>query len=66
MFNGFRTFIGGFAISDFFASYVTIPVVILCYLGWKFGKKTSLVPLDEIYLGGGPHEALEGTRYDSM
>jgi len=36
--NGFTSFLGGFAVSDFFASYVTLPFIGLCFVGWKFGS----------------------------
>ena len=64
LFNGFPAFINGFKISDFFASYITVPVVIMCFFGWKVYKKTSIVPLDLVDLSRGPAEALRGTRYE--
>jgi amino acid transporter len=64
--NGFRAWIPTFSVSDFFASYITIPVVIICFVGWKVAKKTKMVPIDEIDLSKGPSEALRGTRYDTM
>jgi amino acid transporter len=66
IFNGFAVFIGEFNISDFFASYVTLPVIALCYIGWKIAKKTKMVRLDEIDLSMGPAEALRGTRYEEI
>lgn len=50
--------------SDFFASYVTIPVVVLCYFVWKAVHKTRLVVLADVDLGAGPYEALQGTKYE--
>ncbi|GMK58104.1 hypothetical protein CspeluHIS016_0501360 [Cutaneotrichosporon spelunceum] len=64
--NGFTAWIPTFDISTFFASYITIPVVILCYVGWKLGAKTKVVKIADIDLSRGPHEALKGTRYDPM
>lgn len=64
--NGFRAWIPTFNVADFFASYITIPVVIIAYVGWKIAKRTKIVPIDEIDLSNGPIEALRGTRYDTM
>lgn len=70
VFNGFEAFIGSFSIAGFFASYITIPVVILSFLGFKFylirqGAPTGLKNLEDIDLSGGPERALQGTRYES-
>lgn len=64
--NGFSAWIPTFDVSTFFASYITIPVVIICYVGWKITKRTKIVPIDEIDLSKGPIESLRGTRYDTM
>ncbi|CAK9783632.1 unnamed protein product [Cutaneotrichosporon oleaginosum] len=64
--NGFAAWIPKFDVASFFASYVTIPVVVLAYVGWKIAKRTKLVPIDEIDLSRGPVEALRGSRYDDM
>lgn len=64
--NGFRAWIPTFSVADFFASYITIPVVLIAYFGWKIAKRTKVVPIDEIDLSKGPIEALRGTRYDTM
>lgn len=68
-FNGFASFLGGFSVEDFFASYITIPVFGVAWLGFrvfnaKKGGQFGLVPLDEIDLSRGPGAALRGTRYD--
>lgn len=64
--NGFGAWIPSFDVATFFASYITIPVVIICYVGWKIAKRTKIVPIDEIDLSHGPIESLRGTRYDTM
>ncbi|KAM0525353.1 hypothetical protein ACHAPE_000053 [Trichoderma viride] len=68
-FNGFQSFIHKFSVSDFFACYITLPVIALSLLGfriylWRTGKAYGLTNLDEINLGNGPVKALQGTRYD--
>lgn len=65
LFNGFASFMPKWNASDFFASYVTIPLVLLSFIIWKLVKKTKFVPLDEMDLSGGPREAMIGTRYDT-
>lgn len=65
IFNGFTAFIGGFAISDFFASYVTLPLIGVCYLSFKLIKRTKGIRPEDIDLSRGPAEALWGTRYDA-
>ncbi|WWC88923.1 uncharacterized protein L201_003838 [Kwoniella dendrophila CBS 6074] len=64
IFNGFASFIGGFSVSDFFASYVTLPVIALCFIGWKVVKKTKFVKSEDVDLSMGPQSALRGTKYD--
>lgn len=64
--NGFASWIPTFDVANFFASYITIPVVIVCYVGWKVAKRTKLVPINDIDLSNGPIESLRGTRYDTM
>ncbi|KAM0446866.1 hypothetical protein ACHAO4_009190 [Trichoderma viride] len=68
-FNGFQSFIHKFSVSDFFACYITLPLIALSLLGfriylWRTGKSYGLTNLDEINLGNGPAKALCGTRYD--
>ncbi|ROV94925.1 hypothetical protein VSDG_07116 [Cytospora chrysosperma] len=68
-FNGFSSFLGGFSVSDFFASYITIPVFGLAWLGFriycvKTGRAHGMTPLDQIDLSRGPGSALVGTKYD--
>ncbi|KAN0065908.1 Basic amino-acid permease [Thecaphora frezii] len=36
--------------SDFFSYYVEIPLVVICYAGWKVFKRTKVVPLEEVDL----------------
>jgi amino acid transporter len=64
IFNGFTAFIGGFAISDFFASYVTLPLIGVCYISFKLIKRTKGIRPEDIDLSRGPAEALWGTKYD--
>ncbi|KAJ4386144.1 hypothetical protein N0V93_009037 [Gnomoniopsis smithogilvyi] len=68
-FNGFTAFIGGFSVSDFFASYITIPIVGIAFLGFRIysaraGRPHGMLALDEIDLSRGPAGALRGTKYD--
>ncbi|WVQ82120.1 hypothetical protein IAT38_004248 [Cryptococcus sp. DSM 104549] len=47
LFSGFPVFLkGNWDISTFFATYVTIPIFAFCWLGWKYIKKTTWVPLE--------------------
>ncbi|BEI82223.1 hypothetical protein CcaverHIS002_0300910 [Cutaneotrichosporon cavernicola] len=64
--NGFGAWIPTFDVATFFASYITIPVVVICFVGWKIYGKTKFVRIDEIDLSKGPPDALRGTRYDPM
>lgn len=68
-FNGFASFLGGFSVADFFASYITIPVFAIAFLGFRFwgakkGLPVGMLPLDQIDLSRGPAGALRGTKYD--
>lgn len=70
-FNGFTAFIGSFSVADFFASYITIPVVIIAFVGFrlyamKAGRPYGMLPLDQIDLSRGPEGALRGTKYDAV
>ena len=48
-FSGWTALLHGeFAASDFFSSYINIPFVFLLYFGYKFVKKTKIVPLMEM------------------
>jgi amino acid transporter len=64
IFNGFTSFIGGFQVSNFFAAYVTLPLIAICWLGFKIVRKTTGVRPENVDLSGGPAEALQGTAYD--
>lgn len=66
VFSGFRSFIGGFKVIGFISNYITIPVVILCFIGYKLVRKTKFVSADEVDLSNGPAECLDGTRYDNI
>ncbi|KAL0250197.1 hypothetical protein I308_103505 [Cryptococcus tetragattii IND107] len=49
LFSGFTVFLkGNWNTSSFFAIYITIPIFACCWLGWKFAKKTRMVPLEEM------------------
>lgn len=68
-FNGFTAFIGSFSVADFFASYITIPVVAIAFFGFRIysarvGLPVGMLPLDQIDLSRGPAGALRGTKYD--
>ncbi|WOO80864.1 putative amino-acid permease [Vanrija pseudolonga] len=64
IFSSFTAFLGGFKVVDFVAGYITLPFLLLFFLGYKILRKTKMVDLNEIDLSDGPAEALEGTRYD--
>jgi len=34
--------------SDFVAAYINLPIFALLYVGWKFSKKTKIVPLSQL------------------
>lgn len=68
-FNGFGAFLGGFDVSDFFASYITLPVFAIAFFGFRFysvkkGLPVGMTPLDQINLSRGPPQTLAGTKYD--
>ncbi|OMJ11545.1 Lysine-specific permease [Smittium culicis] len=47
--QGYGTFIGAkFDAAGFTKSYLGIPVFLIFYFGYKFVKKTKLVPLEEM------------------
>ncbi|KYK60926.1 amino-acid permease inda1 [Drechmeria coniospora] len=47
--NGFHTFMPSFAVKDFVASYVTLPIFLGLYLGHKLWFRTPLcIPVDQI------------------
>jgi len=56
-FNGFTVFLdGNFTASGFLTAYITIPIFILFYLGWKIVKRTSIIPIMDIDLIAGRRE----------
>lgn len=68
-FNGFASFLGSFSAADFLASYITIPVFFVAWLGFRLysvhkGAPVGRTPLAQIDLSRGPEKALRGTRYD--
>lgn len=51
--GGFSVFIKGhWSPQSFVSSYFNIPLIFLLYFGYKFGKKTKLVSLDEMPIRG--------------
>ncbi|CAI7594918.1 unnamed protein product [Penicillium bialowiezense] len=51
--GGFYVFIdGNWSPETFVSSYFNIPLIFILYFGYKFWKKTRLVPLDEIPIRG--------------
>lgn len=66
LFNGFANFIHGFKAKEFVASYITLPIVVLAWLGYKLVKRTKIIPLDRVDLSAGPAPALAGTQYDVL
>ncbi|KAL1408344.1 hypothetical protein Q8F55_005152 [Vanrija albida] len=64
IFNGFTNFVHRFDAKGFVASYITMPVIAVAYLGFKLWTRSRVVRLDEIDLSNGPAQALAGTRYD--
>jgi amino acid transporter len=66
IFNGFVAFLHRFSVSDFFASYITLPVFGLCWIGFRLVKKeeVGMASLQDIDLSNGPEQALKETRSD--
>ncbi|BEJ15093.1 hypothetical protein CspHIS471_0408600 [Cutaneotrichosporon sp. HIS471] len=64
LFNGFSSFVNGFKVSNFIASYITLPILFTAWAGYKVVRRSKVVPLDKIDLSGGPAKALIGTAYD--
>lgn len=47
--GGFTAFMRGhWSTGTFLAAYINIPIFLCLYLGYKFAKKTSIIPLSEI------------------
>ncbi|KAH8648688.1 amino acid permease [Xylariales sp. PMI_506] len=47
--SGYATFIHGhWSTETFIAAYINIPLILILYFGYKFYKKTKIVPLSEI------------------
>ncbi|KZZ87724.1 amino acid permease [Ascosphaera apis ARSEF 7405] len=59
--QGWSCFTPTFSVVDFFSFYIEIPVMIIMFLGWKFIKKTKLVPLEEIDLVTDRYDGGAGT-----
>lgn len=51
--GGFSTFIHGqWSNETFISSYLNIPLILILYFGYKFWKKTSIIPLEHIPIRG--------------
>ena len=49
LFNGFTVFLANnWNTSTFFTAYITIPIFLVCWAGWKIWHKTKFIRLDEI------------------
>lgn len=47
--SGFSVFVSGhWDTQGFITSYINIPIFALLYVGYKYGKKTTMIPLDQI------------------
>jgi len=64
IFNGFTVFIHKFDVENFVASYITLPVIVAAFVGYKIVRRTKFVDPRDVDLGNGPAEALMGTKYD--
>jgi len=56
-----RDFLPSWNSETFISSYVNIPIFIILYLGFKFIKKTKIVPLAEIPIHHFVEQLLEYT-----
>ena len=55
--NGFQVFIGGFAVQDFLAAYITLPIFFALYVGHKIWFRTPLwTRLEDIDVSTGVKE----------
>lgn len=69
IFSGFTVFLkGNWDTSSFFATYITIPIFVGCWIGWKVVKKTKIVPLEHMDFTTGRREldeleALDAERF---
>jgi amino acid transporter len=65
LFNGYTVFLtGNWDTSTFFAAYITIPIFLACYLGWKYAKKTRWVTLDDMDFVTGSRELDEMDQFE--
>lgn len=64
--SGYEVFVGGFAVVDFVFSYVVIAIFTVLYFGWKFVKRTSIVPLLEVDLVAGRRDYLARIDEDDV
>lgn len=56
IFKGFDAFFHPFDYKSFITHYITVPVYIIGYFGYKFVRKTSYVRVDEMDLSSGGRE----------
>lgn len=54
--QGWSCFSPSFDAVSFVSFYIEIPLMLLMYLGWKYYKRTRLVPLEEMDLATDVHE----------
>lgn len=65
--NGFPVFLqGNWDTSKFIAAYITLPIFVGCYAGWKFFKKTKFVSLAEMDFVTGMRELDEMQERDEV
>lgn len=66
IFCGFTVFLkGNWDTADFFASYITIILFAMAWAGWKFGKRTKWVPLQDIDFHTGRRQLDEMEKHDN-
>lgn len=64
--NGYTVFLkDNWNTSSFFAAYITLPIFVGCWVGWKLVKKTRWIPLDEIDYDTGRREIDEQEALDN-
>ena len=64
-FNGFTVFLDdSFTASGFLTAYITIPIFIAFYLGWKIVKRTSIIPISTSPPFPTPSDPRSGHRPD--
>lgn len=65
--TGFTVFLkGNWTTSGFFAAYVTLLIFAVCWVGWKFAKKTKWIPLGAIDFTTGRRQLDEMEEQDKV